>query len=167
MRRRCSVLRYCLFLLRDAVWRFFRVVRRHPAVSLAGVTTAACLVAIPVYLSVNTQQYYQVIEVVLSTNSRHQTAAPEVVVDFQKTPIHDQYPLQEQICAYFQQKTPEITWRPMCPESSFYQNNHTYIRLEKITPFQFDVLVSERRSGAYLYRVWYDPLSHRWRAEGG
>ncbi len=166
MRRRWSAFHCRLFLLRDAVWRFFRVVRRHPVAALASVTTAACLIAVPVYLSVNTRQYYQVIEVVLSTNSRHQTAAPEVAVDFQKTPIHDQYPLQEQICAYFQQKTPEITWRPVY-QTPANLNSLTYIRLEKITPFQFDVLVSERRSGAYLYRVWYDPLSRRWRAEGG
>lgn len=72
-------------------------------ISLVSVTMADCLITILASLFVNTQQYYQVIEAVLSTDSRHQTATPEVVVDFQKTPIHDQYPLQEQICAYFQQ----------------------------------------------------------------
>lgn len=134
-------------------------------ISLVSVTMADCLITILASLFVNTQQYYQVIEAVLSTDSRHQTATPEVVVDFQKTPIHDQYPLQEQICAYFQQKTPEITWRPMYPETPSNQKSHTYIRPEKITPFQFDVLVTEISSGygLYGYHICYDLFHMQWR----
>ena len=39
-------------------------------ISLVSVTMADCLITIPASLFVNTQQYYQVIEAVLSTSSR-------------------------------------------------------------------------------------------------